>query len=118
MDSILITLKAMLGIQPDDTAFDMELIVHINSIISILRQLGVSGGEHPTNFIAGPKEKWGDVFPNARMELIKTFMYIRLRLLFDPPSSSATASAFENMAKEYEWRLNVEYENDQNESEN
>lgn len=108
MDSVLITIKSMLGIAPEDDAFDMEIIVHINSIISILKQLGV---ECETEYIAGPKTKWNDVFPKeTRLELIKTYMYIRIRLLFDPPSSSATATAFENMAKEYEWRLNANYD--------
>ena len=117
MDSILITMKAMLGISPDDNAFDMELIVHINSIISILRQLGVPGS---VSVLAGPKTKWTDVFGTddyEKMELVKTFMYLRLRLLFDPPSASNTANAFEQMAKEYEWRLNVDAWNQTSETE-
>lgn len=109
MTSILKTIKKLLGIADDQTNFDTDLIVHINSVFMTLNQLGVGPDEGFT--IADEFANWEDFIPaDTNLELVKTYVYLKVRLLFDPPLSSSVLSAMERMASEYEWRLNVKAE--------
>lgn len=105
-DSILKTIKKMLGLPEDYDAFDQDLIIHINSVFSNLDQIGVSppGGF----YIEDATAKWSDFF-NVELPLhnIKSLVYMKVRLIFDPPSTSFAIEAIENQIKEQEWRLNV-----------
>ena len=109
-DSILNTIKSLLGINEDINAFDGELIVHINSVLSILRQLGIGP---PDGFaISGESDSWDEFIGDnpIRLNAVKTYVYMRVKLLFDPPSSSSAEKAFDETIKEFEWRLNAEGE--------
>lgn len=111
-ESILKTLKKMLGMDSEFTAFDTDLLMHINSIFMTLHQLGV--GPKEVFRISGDEETWGSFLSNSRTEndlnAVMDYMYLKLRILFDPPSSSYVLSALESQMKEYEWRLNAQAE--------
>lgn len=104
--SILQTIKKLLGIDQDYDVFDPEIIVHINSAFSTLHQLGV--GPAQAFSINGGSELWS-AFVGDRLDInsAQTYIYLKVRLVFDPPTSSFVITAFENQAKELEWRLNV-----------
>lgn len=110
-DSILTTTKKILGIDEAYTAFDVDIITHINSVFSTLHQLGL--GPIDGFYIEGADETW-DVFldNDPRINSVKSYMYIRVRLLFDPPSTSHLITSLQEQARELEWRLNVVREND------
>ena len=105
-DSILLSVKKMLGIPPDYEQFDPEIIIHINSVFSILTQLGVGSDEGFS--IKDSTASWSDYIPEGKaVEDIKTYMYLKVRLIFDPPQSSAAIDAMKQLASEFEWRINV-----------
>ena len=107
MDSILVTIKKMLGIDADYDAFDTDIIVHINTAIMILRQLGV--GIKAGFVITDESEEWVDLLGNSELyESVKTYIYLRVKSVFDPSTSSAASEASKEMIKELEWRLNSE----------
>jgi len=105
-DSILINTKKTLGIDVLYTAFDVDIILHINSVFSTLNQLGLGPIEGFS--ITGNTEIWA-AFTGGDMNLnaVKSYMYLRVRLLFDPPSTSYLITSLEEQARELEWRLNV-----------
>lgn len=106
-NSILESIKKLLGIASDDTSFDTDLIIYINSYIATLRQLGVgpSGGYS----IKSKADMWSALLSETPelLEGVKTYIYLKVRLVFDPPTSTAVKDAFEKMASEFEWRLNA-----------
>lgn len=104
-ENILITLKKLLGIDPEYDVFDEEIKVHANSVFMILHQLGV--GPDPAFAIRTGNETWDSFFDpgDPDFEATKSYLYLRIRLLFDPPTSSFVLSSFEQQSKEYEWRL-------------
>lgn len=104
-DSILTSIKKLLGIDAQYTSFDQDIIIHINSVIAILKQIGVGN----QNFsITGTTEKWSDYLGSETgLEEIKTYIYLKVRKIFDPPTSSAVASSFDELIKELEWRIFV-----------
>lgn len=105
-ESILRTIKKMLGLPTDDFGqFDTDLIVHINSIFNTLTQLGVGPASGFT--ITGLDEVWSDFVTDQRLDMVKSYVYLKTRLAFDPPSSSSVLEAFNKQIAEYEWRLNV-----------
>lgn len=109
MDSILESVKKTLGIEPDDTAFNDELIIHINSVFMILQQLGI--GPAVGFSISGSAETWSQFVPDAsHTELVRSYMYSKVRLLFDPPQNSALLEAMKEQISEFEWRLAVKGE--------
>ena len=109
MDSILNSVKAMLGITPDYDPFDNELIMHINSVFMVLHQLGVGPSERFE--IEGADEEWSDFLKGGtKLGLVKSYMYLKVRQLFDPPTSGGALEAIDRQIKEFEWRLNVEVE--------
>lgn len=106
MESILTSIKKLLGIAEDYEHFDPDIIIHINSAFMILTQLGVGP---PGGFsIVDETTMWIDFVPDMSMvESVKSYVYLRVRLLFDPPSSSAVIESINRMISEFEWRLNV-----------
>lgn len=105
-ESILDDIKNLLGIK-EITAFDNDLIIHINSVFMILRQLGIGP---VTGFsITGYDETWSDFLSGdlALLESIRSYVYLKVRLIFDPPSSGSVMNAFKELVSELEWRLNV-----------
>lgn len=106
MESILTSIKKLLGVQADYTHFDMDLVICINSVLAILTQLGVG----PTSgfSILDESATWEEfIGSDSRLEMIKSFMHLRVRLLFDPPQNASLADAIDRMAKELEWRIQV-----------
>lgn len=105
-ESILKSTKKILGLADDYTPFDLDVITHINAAFSILDQLGVGpvGGFS----IVDDSAVWSDfVVPTNQLQLVKTYIYLKVRYLFDPPTTSFLLEAANNQIKEYEWRLNV-----------
>lgn len=106
MDSILTSIKKLHGIPEDYTHFDTDLIIHINSALATLPQLGVG----PANgFSIQDKTATWDSVLLVRKDLdnIKTYIYLKVRLVFDPPTSSAVIEAYKAQIAELEWRINV-----------
>lgn len=103
MDSILTSVKKMLGIAEDYVHFDPELIMHINSIFMVLNQEGI-GPEKPFK-ISDKTAVWTDFLPDGDLEAIRTFVYLRVRLIFDPPANSMVQQSYQEIIKELEWRL-------------
>ena len=108
-DSILTSIKKLLGITEEYTHFDPDIIMHINSVFMILSQLGVG----PVNgfSISDATAVWSDFLPDgANLQAVKSYVYQKVKLLFDPPQSSAVLDAMKQSVSEFEWRLNVEAE--------
>lgn len=107
--SILLSVKKMLGPSADYDIFDPELIIYINSVFGTLHQLGV--GPEEKFVITGDSELWSDFTTEGEeIEEVKSYIYLRVRLLFDPPSSSFVLSSFKEQIKELEWRLQCKAE--------
>lgn len=108
MDSILTSIKKLLNIAEDYEYFDADIIMHINSTLLVLTQLGVGP---PNGFIISDKTAiWDDFIGDANLEMVKSYIYLKVKLLFDPPTSSAAMDAANRMISEFEWRLNVAVE--------
>lgn len=109
MDSILTSIKKMLGITEEYDVFDADLIIHINSVFMILTQLGVGPVEGFR--IEDKDDTWEDFLEdNTKLELAKSYMYLKVKLIFDPPLSSAVIESINRMIAEHEFRLNIEVE--------
>jgi hypothetical protein len=105
-DSIFKTIKGLLGPDADYNEFDQDIIVFINSAIATLTQLGI--GPDSGFRITGENETWQDFLGDATdLDSVKSYIYMKVRIAFDPPTSSFVMSAYEEACKEYEWRLNV-----------
>lgn len=104
-DSILLSTKKTLGIAESYTVFDSDIILHINSVFSILSQLGV--GPEEGFEVTDKEDVWADFITDARLNTIKSYVYLRTRLLFDPPTTSYLMAAIQEQIKELEWRINV-----------
>lgn len=106
MESILNSIKKLLGIMEEDEHFDQDIIMHINSAFMILNQLGVGPEEVFT--IQDASDSWSDfIHGSQNIESVKTYVYLKVRLLFDPPASSSVMDAMNRSISEFEWRLNV-----------
>ena len=106
MDSILDSVKKDLGIMPDYTYFDPDIIMGINSALSILNQLGVGPSEGFA--IRDNTSTWSEFIPNdPHLEMVKTYVSKKTKQFFDPPSTGPIAEAHERVLKEMEWRINV-----------
>ena len=106
MDSILTSIKKLLGITEEQTNFDQDIIMHINSVFSILTQLGVGPSEG--FLIEDRRAIWSDFLEeNTNLELVKTYVYMKVRLMFDPPLSSAVMDSINKIISELEWRINI-----------
>lgn len=106
MDSILQSIKKTLGIAEEYTVFDTDIIIHINSVFMILNQLGV--GPKEGFHIEDDGTTWDEyVEPEMDLESVKSYIYMKVRMLFDPPTSSAAIESMNHLISEFEWRLNV-----------
>lgn len=108
-NSILETVKGSLPLSPEDDHFDQEIIIHINTALMTLTQLGIgpSGGV----LIKGVEDTWTSIIEGALdLEMVKSYVILRVKLLFDPPSSSFVLESMKNQISEFEWRLNVQAE--------
>lgn len=107
--SILDSIKKVLGLESDYTAFDPDILMHINSVFSTLNQLGI--GPEAGFMIEDSTPTW-DAFlgDNLKLNAVKSYVFLRVRMLFDPPQTSFTIDAMKTQIQELEWRLNVERE--------
>lgn len=109
MESILTSIKKLLGIEEDYTHFDTDIIMHINSVLAILNQLGVGPSEGYS--IKDANATWDEFITNsAKLELVKTYVYLKVRLMFDPPSSSSAIESMKQLISELEFRIIVAVE--------
>lgn len=110
MESILTSIKKLLGIAEEYTHFDEDLIIHINSVFAALTQIGVGPSIGFT--ITDKYATWDDfISDNTCLIPVKTYVHLKVKLLFDPPSSSAVMSSMERQISEFEWRLRLAAEN-------
>lgn len=106
MESILTSIKQLLGIKEEYEYYDEQIIMHINSVFFILTQLGVGPSEGFS--IEDKFATWNDFLPNEQnLEAIKSYMHLKVKLLFDPPMSSAVLESINRLISELEFRLNV-----------
>lgn len=106
MDSILVSVKKLLGIAEENTDFDSDVIISINSVFTVLQQLGI--GPSSGFSISDESAVWSDFIPEGEMmEAVKSYVALKVRLLFDPPTNGTIMQALTNMTNELEWRLNV-----------
>lgn len=105
MDSILLTVKKGIGIDPSYEAFDPDIIMHINSVLFILTQEGI-GPKEGFN-IAGQSETWEDFLgeSNTKLSAVQSYVTLKTRLLFDPPQSGTLNEQITKLISELEWRL-------------
>ena len=110
MDSILTSIKKLLGITEEYDHFDQDIIMHINSVFMILTQMGVGPSEGFT--IEDDTSVWTDFIQDKNnIEAVKSYIYLKVKLLFDPPQNSFTIEAINKMIAEMEWRINIVSEN-------
>lgn len=109
MDSILTSIKKLLGIEETYEHFDQDIVMHINTAIMGLTQLGVGPA---TGFTISNKDKtWKDFIGDSiLLEGVKTYIYLKVRLIFDPPATSFVVDAINRQIQELEWRLNIQAE--------
>ena len=104
MESILGSIKQMLGISQDETNFDSELMLHINGALMIINQLGV--GPSAGFIVLGKTQTWSEFLADRKdLELVKTAVYLRVRLMFDPPQNSFLVSSTQKQIEEFDWRI-------------
>lgn len=109
MDSILASIKKLLGIEADYEQFDTDIIIYINSVLMALIQLGIGPS---TGFsISDNSAIWSDLLGDRTdLEAVKTYVYLKVRLVFDPPQNSFLVDSIKNMITELEFRLNAQVE--------
>lgn len=105
MDSILLSIKKMLGIEEEYTHFDADIIMHINTVLGILTQLGV--GPSTGYSIQDATNTWDEFITGSNLEMIKSYIYLRVKMLFDPSLSSVVTGAINEQIAMLEWRINV-----------
>lgn len=109
MDSILNTIKKMLGYEPDYDVYDTDLVVHINTVFMELNQLGV--GPEECFVIEDDGEEWDEFLDgDTNFEAVKTYIYLKCKLVFDPPTTSFGIDAINKQLDRLEWRLNWQAE--------
>ena len=106
MDSILDSIKKLLGIQPEYRAFDEDLIIHINTVFAVLNQIGI--GPQEGFFIVDETTNWDEYMSDINQASVRTYVYLKVRLLFDPPGSGILVDSINRMISELEWRLYLE----------
>lgn len=116
-DSILISVKKVLGVDVDSSDFDTDILLHLNSVLAVLQQLGV--GPVDGFFVSGIEQTWNDFLGDnsAYINMVKSYVTAKVRVLFDPPVSSAVMESLNRICSEFEWRINVAAENKQLEDE-
>lgn len=112
MESILKSIKKLLNVAEFEDHFDDELIMYINSALMVVWQIGI--GQKGFK-ITGETETWGDLLGNdTHLELVKTYVALKVRIAFDPPQSSFVLESVNKLIAEYEYRLNVQAEFSEN----
>lgn len=106
MDSILDSVKKALGIHAEYTNFDEDIIMHINTAFVVLNQLNL--GPQNGFMIMDNTATWDEYITSLNMTMVKSYIYLKVRLMFDPPTSSALIESINGMISELEWRLYVE----------
>ena len=106
MESILTSVKKLLGIMSDYTNFDDDIIIHINTAFAMLNQLGV--GPEGGFMIVDANSRWEDYTTEKNLNMVKTYIYLKVRLLFDPPTSTALIESINRTLSEIEWRIFLE----------
>lgn len=108
-DSILISIKKLLGISKDYSVFDQDIIMHINTVFMILNQLGI--GPEKGYYIETAEDTWSEfVDDSENLNAIKSYIYLKVKLLFDPPINGTVMESIKQQISELEWRLNVKKE--------
>lgn len=106
-DSVLISIKKLLGLGEEQTDFDQDIIMHINTVLANLVQMGV--GPEEGCMITGNTETWASITGgNKKIEQIKSYVYLKVRKLFDPPANPTLMENIEKSASELEWRMYIE----------
>ena len=106
-ESILNSIKKMLGIEHTDKTFDDDVTIIINSVLFGLNQIGV--GDENGFIINNEDDMWVDFIGERKdIESVKTYVYLKVKLIFDPPQSSFVLDAMERQIREFEWRINVQ----------
>lgn len=110
MDSVLTSIKKLLGIEETDTNFDIDIMIYINGALMSLNQLGV--GPETGFTITDKTVEWADfIGDRIDIELVKSYVYLKVRMIFDPPANSFVIDAMKTQAAELEWRINIQIEN-------
>lgn len=105
-NNILTSIKKLLGVSEEYQEFDTDIIMHINTVFLNLTQLGV--GPEEGFSIEDETAEWDEfIEDNAQLNAVKSYVYLKVKLLFDPPLSSSVTQSMERMIAELEWRLNV-----------
>jgi len=105
-DSIFLTIKSLLGLDLDYTVFDMDVLILINSALSTLTQIGI--GPSKGFVVTGETEKWTDLLGDATdLNSVKQYIFLKVKMAFDPPTNSFVMDSYKETCKELEWRLNV-----------
>lgn len=104
-ESILTSIKKLLGIPESYDAFDLDIIINVNTVFVILYELGIGDSAFS---ISDSTAVWGDFLKDAKnLELVKTYVYLKVRLMFDPPTSTAAIQAIKDLISELEFRINI-----------
>jgi hypothetical protein len=106
MGTILNDVKHQLGILPEDDSFDDIIKIHINSVMLILTQLGVGPAEG--FMLVDGSEEWDQLFTDQRLNAVKSYLYLRVKILMDPPATGFTQDSYDRQIQEMEFRLNSE----------
>ena len=106
MESILLSIKKLLGIMPEYTHFDDDIIIHINTAFAALNQLGI--GPKGGFMIVDENSAWEEYTTETNLNMVKTYIYLKVRLLFDPPTSTALIESINRTISELEWRIFLE----------
>ena len=107
MNSILTSIKKMLGIVEECEDFDTDIIIHINTALSSLTQIGV--GPSDGFLIIDKSSEWSNfINDNKKLEMVKTYIFLKVKNVFDPPASSTVKEIYNQYISELEWRISVE----------
>ena len=103
-DSVLLSIKQMLGISPEDTSFDVNVIMSINTALTILMDLGLT--EVEDQIVTSDDMTWDELLgERTDIEYVKTYVYQKVKMIFDPPTSTAAIDAMQRSISELEWRI-------------
>lgn len=101
-EKILTTVKRMLGIPEEVEDFDLELLLHINSVFAGLAQMGTGESE---GFTADKETLWSDYTTDKRLSMAIDYVFLKVKMIFDPPTNSSASTSYENRIKELEYRM-------------
>ena len=108
-NSILNSVKKMLGLSSGYNVFDTDIIIHINSIMNNLEQIGIG---KPKFRVSDANDKWSDYIGDDNIDSVKSYIYLKVKMTFDPPTGGSVQRAYEENIRELEWRLFTHHETD------